>query len=93
MPETSFRVRWPDDTVTENYSPSTIVMRFLEPGRPYRVEEFLALSRSALDAAAARVQEVHGYRCPRAAATLAMLERQARLFAGTDTLTVLAFGA
>jgi uncharacterized repeat protein (TIGR04042 family) len=93
MPELTFRLRWPDATETVNYSPSTVVKKFFEAERSYSVEDFLARAREALAAASARVQEVHGYPCTRAAATLATIERESAKFAGAGDVTVLAFGA
>jgi uncharacterized repeat protein (TIGR04042 family) len=93
MPELTFRLRWPDATETVNYSPSTIITTFLEAGRVYRMEDFLARSREGLAAASARVKERYGHPCARAAASLAEIEQQSARFAGTAEVTVLEFGA
>ncbi len=93
MPELTFRLRWPDETETVNYSPSTIIKSYFNVGHAYTVTEFAALARGALQAASDRVKQIHGYPCARAAASLAMIERQAAKFAGTDAVTFLEFSA
>lgn len=93
MPELTFRLRWPDETETVNYSPSTIITRYFEVGRAYGAAEFVALARRALQAASDRVQEMYGYPCSRAAATLAMIERDSAKFPGMAEVTVLEISA
>ena len=48
MPEIHFRIRWPDQSETRCYSPSTTIMQFLTADRSYPLSEFLGLSRKAL---------------------------------------------
>ncbi len=48
MPEVRFRVRLPDDTELDCYSPSRVIKDFLEPGRRYALGDFMARSREAL---------------------------------------------
>jgi uncharacterized repeat protein (TIGR04042 family) len=82
MPELNFRLRWPDESETVSYSPSTIIRDFLTAGAAYDVGDFVRRARLALAAASARVEEKYGYPCARAAASLAAIERQAAAFAG-----------
>jgi uncharacterized repeat protein (TIGR04042 family) len=63
MPETMFRIRWPDGTEEECYSPSTVIHDHLKAGETYRVDEFHSRSRAALDLAALRVEAKFGFRC------------------------------
>ncbi len=84
MPEIRFRLRWPDETVTLNYSPSTVVTEFFAPGAVYELAAFIALSREALQAASDRVQERFGYPCRRASATLAEIERRCAAFSASE---------
>ncbi len=94
MPELTFRLRWPDQTETVTYSPSTIVATYFEVGRAYGVAAFAALARRALQAASDRVKETYGHPCARAAASLAIIEQQAARFASElgATVTILGFG-
>ena len=70
MPETMFRVRWPNGDAETCYSPSTIIRDFYEVGRSYTPAEFLAASRDGLSAASERVRMRYGAGCsPRHGAT------------------------
>ncbi len=80
MPEIVFLVRWPDASVTQNYSPSSVVSDFFAAGETYQLANFLARARMALQKASDRVQEKYGFRCSRASATLAAIERKAEDF-------------
>ena len=77
MPETLFRVRWPDGGIETCYSPSTVIRDFYEVGRTYTLPEFLAASREGLRAASERVRMCYGSGCSRAIAQLAAIERRA----------------
>jgi len=81
MPETMFRLRWPDDRVTENYSPSSIIREHFAAGASYRIADFLPRARAAMSAASERVRQAYGYPCSRAGATLARIEAEAANFA------------
>jgi len=81
MPELSFRLRWPDETETLNYSPSTIVTHYLAPGNTYEIGDFMQRARRALHAASARVEQKYGHPCSRAQATLESIEHRASQFA------------
>lgn len=81
MPETMFLLRWPDDSVTENYSPSSIIREHFAAGATYPLEEFLPRARVAMSAASDRVRQSYGYPCSRASATLAHIEARAEKFA------------
>jgi uncharacterized repeat protein (TIGR04042 family) len=88
MPELTFRLRWPDDSETVNYSPSTIVREYLVMGASYNIDDFMRRSRAALRAASARVEQIYGYPCARAQTTLASIELQAGRFAGSRDAVV-----
>jgi uncharacterized repeat protein (TIGR04042 family) len=78
MPETLFRIRWPDDSVEDCYSPSTIVKQFFDAGESYPLNEFVERSRAALYAASERVQALYGMPCSRALAQLEKIEAKAK---------------
>jgi len=93
MPEMLFSVRWPDGTAQRCYSPSLVVKDYLEPGRSYRVGEFVTRTRSALTIASERVRGKYGFACTSAAAELAAIEHRAASFEalGDDRVVVEAF--
>jgi uncharacterized repeat protein (TIGR04042 family) len=78
MPETLFRVRWPDGGVEVCYSPSTIVKDYFIAGKTYSLDEFVELSRAALYAASERVRAQYGMHCARAMAQLEAIEAKAK---------------
>jgi uncharacterized repeat protein (TIGR04042 family) len=82
-------VRWPDGSARAYYSPSLVVMEYLEP-RTYAVDDFLARCRTSLAIASERVRAKYGFPCSRAAASLAGIERDAADF-GEGTVTVTGF--
>jgi len=80
MPEVRFTVRWPDDSVSQCYSPSTIVHEYLRAGQRYDLRDFMARSRTALTLASERVRLKYGYACSSAMDQLARLEAGASRF-------------
>lgn len=83
MPEMHFRVRWPDDTVTDCYSPSLVVKEHLEAGRTYALAEFVERSATALNIGSERVREKYGFACSSALDQLRRIEETAARFEGT----------
>lgn len=92
MPVMHFRIRWPDGTEANCYSPSTIVTDFFTPGEHYALDDFVERSRAALRIASERVREKYGYACSAAMDELARIERDALRFAKVPdaAVTVLA---
>jgi len=88
MPELRFSVRWPDGSVDECYSPSTVVKEHLQAGADYPLAEFLARSRAALHGASERVRARYGYSCSSAMEQLARIEHKAGAFAGEPAAQV-----
>jgi len=88
MPETCFRICWPDGTLETCYSPSLVVKDFLLPGETYPLADFVARSRMALDIASDRVEAKYGWRCSRAAAQLVRIETAAAAFSGLPNARV-----
>ena len=93
MPELHFHVRWPDDTTTRCYSPSTTIREAFAVGHPYTVDDFVARSRSALERASARVAAKYGYGCGHASAQIHDIATRAAPFAADPQarITVIAF--
>ncbi|MEW9265123.1 MSMEG_0570 family nitrogen starvation response protein [Kineococcus endophyticus] len=89
MPEMTFTVRWPDDTVQQCYSPSLVVHDHLSAGESYSVEEFTTRCRTALTEASDRVRARYGMGCSAAVAQLQDLTVRAAGFAPTAPVHVL----
>ena len=88
MPEVHFRIRWPDQSETRCYSPSTTIMQFLTAGRSYPLNEFLTLIRQALEHGSERVRQKYGYGCGHAQLQIAEIERVAIRFADSPAACV-----
>lgn len=83
-----FEVRWPDGSARAYYSPSLVVSEYLEAGRAYPVEDFVARCRESLTIAGDRVYAKYGMRCAESAITLAAIERAATGFEATSAVRV-----
>ena len=77
MPEINFKIQWPDGTEQNCYSPSLVVKKYFNPGETYKLEEFVAKSRTALNIASDRVKEAYGFPCSRALGQLEQIESKA----------------
>lgn len=73
MPETIFRIRWPDGSEEDCYSPSTVIHDHFKAGETYSLGDFHRRSLVALDLAARRVEAIHGFRCSSADAQAARI--------------------
>jgi len=91
MPEMRFTVRWPDDTVTDCYSPSLVIREHMRVGESYAVPDFLARSREALNIASERVRAKYGFACSSALDQLRRIEEMAAQFDGAAHVAVLKF--
>lgn len=80
MPETRFRVQWPDGRTEDLYSPSSVVRDYFSAGTSYPLDDFVTRSRVALEKASARVEAKYGYRCTSADAQLTQIERTVGTF-------------
>jgi uncharacterized repeat protein (TIGR04042 family) len=80
MPEVNFRVRWPDDSENECYSPSTVIRDYLKSGDRFTVSEFAERARAGLGAASERVRERFGFACSSAMGQLGQIEQQCSRF-------------
>ncbi|MGI4812269.1 MAG: MSMEG_0570 family nitrogen starvation response protein [Janthinobacterium lividum] len=81
MPEMRFLVRWPDQSLSDCYSPSLVIKDFLVPGTRYPLADFVAQTRTALGIASDRVREKYGFACSAAADQQQEIERLAARFA------------
>jgi uncharacterized repeat protein (TIGR04042 family) len=81
MPEQRFRVRWPDGSTEDCYSPSTVIRDHLRAGEAYPVGQFAQIAKAALEEANARVRARFGMGCSQAVMQMAAIEAQAARFA------------
>lgn len=88
MPVMHFRVRWPDQSETNCYSPSTVVSEFFTPDTQYALDDFVERARRALGIASDRVREIYGFACSAAMDELARIEAHAERFAPQRDATV-----
>lgn len=89
MPETRFRIRWPDGVVEHCYSPSSVVADHLRSSQNYTIADFMDRARRALGLASDRVEQVYGHPCSRAHAQLDALETRQAQFPDTEIVTCL----
>ncbi|MEW6167517.1 MAG: MSMEG_0570 family nitrogen starvation response protein [Pseudomonadota bacterium] len=82
MPELRFRVRWPDQSSSLCYSPSTTIRDALRLQQPYTVEDFVQAATAALEQGSRRVAAKYGFGCGQALAQIAEIRQRASAFAG-----------
>lgn len=92
MPETRFRIRWPDGAEDTCYSPSTVIGVYLSAGETYALSDFVARSRAALARASDRVAARYGRPCSLAAAEQVRIAARAAGFAPDATVACLSIG-
>lgn len=80
MPAMHYRLRWPDGSECECYSPSLVIRDFFAPDSSYPLDDFLRRIREATHVASERVRAKFGFPCSRAAAQLQAIELQAQRF-------------
>jgi uncharacterized repeat protein (TIGR04042 family) len=80
MPVVLFEVRWPDQSISTCYSPSSIVKESFEEGASYDVADFLARADRSLKAASQRVAEKYGSPCGQALGQLAVIHERVKSF-------------
>jgi len=88
MPETRFRIQWPNGEEADCYSPSSIVRKYFEPEQDYELAEFVAQAQEALQLASDRVQAKYGSPCGLALGQLQEIEAIARQFSAQDQAKV-----
>ncbi len=80
MPEMRFIVRWPDQSVSDCYSPSLVIHDFLSAGERYPLDVFVEKTRTALQIASDRVRAKYGFACSAAADQMAEIDAIATRF-------------
>src|SRR5436305_901220 len=77
MPAMHYRLRWPDASESDCYSPSLVIKDYFAPGDAVPLDEFLVRLREATRIASDRVAAKYGYACSRALEQLAVVEARA----------------
>jgi uncharacterized repeat protein (TIGR04042 family) len=80
MPAMHYRVRWPDASTTDCYSPSLVIKDYFTVGANYPMPDFLSRVREATRIASDRVAAKYGFACSMAADQLATIEAEAARF-------------
>ncbi len=89
MPSMTYRLQWPDESVSECYSPSLVIRDYFTPGTAYELADFLRRMREATAIASERVRAKYGFPCSRALAQLRSIEVQAQGFLQQDEARVI----
>jgi len=63
MPETHFKIQWPDGVQETCYSPSSVVKKYFCVNESYNLEDFLSRVSEALNLASERVRAKYGRPC------------------------------
>lgn len=66
MPEVQLKLEWPDGRTTLLYSPSSVILRYLQPGQSLAVADLASRGTEALRLASERVRARYGFACTRA---------------------------
>jgi len=88
MPAMTYRLQWPDASVSECYSPSLVIRDYFAAGNAYELADFLRRIREATAIASERVRAKYGFPCSRALAQLQVIELQAQAFMERDEARV-----
>jgi uncharacterized repeat protein (TIGR04042 family) len=88
MPETRFRIQWPNGEEVDCYSPSSVVRRYFEAEQDYALAEFVVRVREALLLASDRVQAKYGSPCGLALGQLQEIEAIAEQFVAQEQARV-----
>lgn len=88
MPVVKFEVVWPDGKTEACYSPSSVIKEHFNEGKDYPLNEFLAISETALNAASNRVAEQFGYACSSAMDQLGLIKTRCASYETTPNAFV-----
>jgi putative flavoprotein involved in K+ transport len=94
MPEMHFKVKWPNGTTEDCYSPSWVIEEHLSVGSDYAVTEFVERASVALNIASDRVRQKYGFACSSALDQLARIHEHAKALSpddGSGSVRVLEF--
>jgi uncharacterized repeat protein (TIGR04042 family) len=84
MPVVEFTLRWPDGVRQRCSSPSTVIHEHLTLGMSLPIEDFVARSAVAMQAASERVRQRYGFSCGTAAEQQQEIVRAAARYDGDE---------
>ena len=91
MPAVNYIIRWPDGEQLTCYSPSTIILKYFNPGQSYSVKDFVKRNKEALTIASDRVQAKYGVACSAAQGQLEQIIKKSRNYALEEQVEFLGF--
>lgn len=94
MPEMHFKVKWPNGTTEDCYSPSWVIEEHLAVGFEYTVSDFVERVSVALNIASDRVRQKYGFACSSALDQLARIQAIVKALSPAESagqVAVLAF--
>jgi uncharacterized repeat protein (TIGR04042 family) len=90
MPEVRLSVEWPDGRKSELYSPSTVILDYLQPGQTLSVAELTSKGMAALEMASERVRARYGFACTRTDEERLRLQQAADSYAADQLVRITA---
>ena len=90
MPEVRLSLEWPDGHRSELYSPSTVILDFLQPGQTLSVAELTSKGMTALEQASERVRARYGFACTRTDEERVRLQQAADSYAADQLVRIAA---
>jgi uncharacterized repeat protein (TIGR04042 family) len=90
MPEVRLSLEWPDGRRSELYSPSTVILDFLQPGQTLSVAELTSKGMTALEQASERVRARYGFACTRTDEERVRLQQAADSYAADQLVRIAA---
>ena len=90
MPEVRLSLEWPDGRRSELYSPSTVILDFLQPGQILSVAELTSKGMTALEQASERVRARYGFACTRTDEERVRLQQAADSYADDQLVRIAA---
>ena len=88
MPEVHLVLEWPDGSISEIYSPSTVILKRLRPGQNLAVADLKVEGIAALEEASERVRARYGFACTRTDEERLKLERMASRFDDAERVQI-----
>jgi len=88
MPAVHYTIELPDGSQRECYSPSTVIYDHFTAGEAMPMRDFLARSRTALNAASDRVRQRFGFACSSAMDQLHEIESWGRSYKADETVRI-----
>jgi len=88
MPEVHLTLEWPDGTISQLYSPSTVILKRLKPGQNLAVADLKTEGFAALEEASERVRARYGFACTRTDEERLKLEQMATRFNDAERVQI-----